>query len=146
MSRSGYTDYNENQWALIRWRGQVASAIRGKRGQAFLRELIEALDAMPEKRLISHELQAEVPAFVPPQFAGSVTPSVCAIGSLGVKRGINLTALDPENYDTIADAFGIAHQLVQEVEWMNDEAYYGTSPEGRWQFMRNWAAGLITAA
>lgn len=48
MSRSGYSNDGEN---IAMWRGQVASAIRGKRGQAFLRELVEALDAMPEKRL-----------------------------------------------------------------------------------------------
>lgn len=47
--------------------------------------------------------------------------------------------LDPEDYDTIAGKFGIAHQLVQEIEFMNDEAYYGSTPEGRWQFMRAWA-------
>ena len=38
MSRSGYSDDLDN-WDLIRWRGQVSSAIRGKRGQGFLREL-----------------------------------------------------------------------------------------------------------
>lgn len=52
MSRSGYID-ELDQWDLIRYRGQVASAIRGKRGQAFLRDLLAALDAMPEKRLIA---------------------------------------------------------------------------------------------
>ena len=31
MSRSGYEDGLE-MWDLIRWRGAVASAIRGKRG------------------------------------------------------------------------------------------------------------------
>jgi hypothetical protein len=46
MSRSGYSD-DHSEWDLIRWRGAVASAIRGKRGQAFLRELLVALDAMP---------------------------------------------------------------------------------------------------
>ena len=56
MSRSGYVDEIEN-WALIRWRGQVASAIRGRRGQRLLRDLLVALDAMPEKELIVHELE-----------------------------------------------------------------------------------------
>lgn len=44
MSRSGYNDDCDG-WALIRWRGAVNSAINGKRGQAFLRELVAALDA-----------------------------------------------------------------------------------------------------
>lgn len=48
MSRSEYSE-NLDSWSLIRWRGQVVSAIRGKRGQAFLRELVDALEAMPEK-------------------------------------------------------------------------------------------------
>jgi len=41
MSRSGYSD-DCDVWALIRWRGAVKSAIRGARGQAMLRELIQA--------------------------------------------------------------------------------------------------------
>lgn len=127
MGRSGYSDdYDMENWSLIRWRGQVASAIRGKRGQAFLRELIDALDAMPEKRLIADELQA-----------GN---QVCAIGSVGVRRGIDMTKLDPEDYDGLAGTFGIAHQLVQEIEWMNDEGPpWNATPEIRWQYMRKWA-------
>ena len=61
MSRSGYDDYDgcENpEWALIRWRGAVHSALCGKRGQAFLREMALALDEMGEKRLIADELEA----------------------------------------------------------------------------------------
>lgn len=126
MSRSGYSDdYDLENWDLIRWRGQVASAIRGKRGQAFLRELVAALDAMPEKRLIANELES--------------FGNVCAIGSVGMQRGVDMTKLDPEDYDGIAATFGIAHQLVQEIEFMNDEAFYGETPEGRWKFMRDWA-------
>lgn len=50
MSRSGYCDDGENGWATICWRGAVKSALRGKRGQSFLLELAEAMDAMPTKR------------------------------------------------------------------------------------------------
>lgn len=56
MSRSGYTDDGWDdesaQWAAIRYAGALKSAVRGKKGQAFLRELLAALDAMPVKRLI----------------------------------------------------------------------------------------------
>jgi hypothetical protein len=124
MSRSGYSDDCEN-WSMIRWRGQVTSAIRGKRGQAFLRELITALDALPEHRLIADELQAGC--------------EVCAIGSVGLMRGIDLTQLDPHDYDHLAAEFGVAPQFIQEIEWMNDEAYFGQTPEGRWKYMRDWA-------
>ena len=138
MSRSGYSEgYEMENWSYIRWRGQVASAIRGRRGQAFLRELVDALDAMPEKRLISNNLE----------HAGNV----CAIGSVGLSRGEDMSQLDPHDYDSIAAKFGIAHQLVQEIEWENDEVYgeWGKwdekacrivrSDEGRWKHMRAWA-------
>lgn len=46
MSRSGYSD-DIDQWDLICWRGAVASAIRGKRGQAFLLEMWKAMTALP---------------------------------------------------------------------------------------------------
>lgn len=131
MSRSGYNEDSDDQWALIRWRGVVASAIRGKRGQAFLREMLAALDAMPNKRLIAHDLISD--------------GEVCAIGSVGVKREIDLSALDPDDYDTIAGSFGIASPLVQEIEWMNDEAYGYATPEQRWQHIRAWVAGAIAA-
>ena len=57
MSRSGYGDECTDDWALIRYCGDVASALRGRRGQAFLREFAEALDAMSEKKLIALELR-----------------------------------------------------------------------------------------
>jgi hypothetical protein len=128
MSRAEYSE-DLNNWDLIKWRGQVASAIRGKRGQAFLRELVEALDGMPEKRLIAHELQEG--------------GNVCAIGSVGVRRGVDMTKIEPEDYDRIAHVFGIAHQLVREIEFMNDEAQWGPTPEARWQYMRAWAVSQI---
>lgn len=129
MSRSGYSDDCGDDLGLGRWRGQVASVIRGRRGQAFLIELLEALDAMPEKRLIAGDLQRE--------------GNVCAIGALGVKRGIIMDDLDPKDYDTIADKFGIAHQLVQEIEFMNDDAYSHVTPEVRWQGLREWTLACI---
>lgn len=124
MSRSGYSEDVDDQWALIRWRGAVASAIRGKRGQAFLRELRDALDAMPEKKLIAYDLQNEC--------------GVCAIGSVGVQRGVDMTPLDPEDPDRIAATFGIATPLVQEIEYMNDEAFWTSDPAVRWKHMRAW--------
>ncbi len=131
MSRAGYSEDCDDQWQLIMWRGAVASSIRGKRGQAFLREMIEALDAMPEKRLVPHVLVQ----------AGEY----CAIGSVGAKRGIEMEKLDPEEPSKIADAFGIASPLVREIEWMNDEAGpYDETPEGRWLRMLNWAERQIS--
>lgn len=128
MSRSGYDndDADDGYWPWIKYRGQVASAIRGRRGQAFLRDLIAALDALPERQLIAHDLHS--------------TCGVCALGSVGVHRRMDMSALDPENPEQIANAFGIAHQLVREIEYENDEAGLPSeSPEARWRRMRDWA-------
>jgi hypothetical protein len=50
--------------------------------------------------------------------------------------------LDPYDYDTLSGVFGIAPQLAQEVEFINDEEG-GPSPELRWQRVRAWVAGQI---
>jgi hypothetical protein len=140
MSRSGYIDDDYDQWATIKWRGQVASAIRGKRGQAFLRELIDALDALPEKRLIRNELHAPV-IIVNSDGVAYKKDEVCAIGSVGIKRGVRMDRLEVEDYDSIAATFGIAHQLVQEIEYENDLWQY--SNEERWRHVREWAVSKL---
>jgi hypothetical protein len=131
MSRSGYSEDLDN-WALIKWRGQVASAIRGKRGQKFLRDLLAALDAMPEKSLIADELE--------------VDGEVCAIGALGKARGINMESLDPSEPEGVAAAFDIATCLAQETVYENDEAGYHETPEHRWTRMRAWVNSHISTA
>lgn len=129
MSRSGYsTDLDD--WDLIRWRGQVASAIRGKRGQKFLVDLLAALDALPQKSLIVDELQEE--------------GQVCAIGALGLSRGLDMSKIDPEDADQVAAAFNISPCLAQEIEFENDEYSRNESQEERWQRMRNWIASKIS--
>lgn len=46
MSRHGYSCDIDDNWALIRWRGAVNSALKGARGQQLLRDIIAALDAL----------------------------------------------------------------------------------------------------
>ncbi len=131
MSRSGYSD-DVDQWALIRWRGAVASAIRGKRGQAFLAEMMQALDRMPVKRLIAGELEDG--------------GEVCAIGAVGRSRGIDMAKIDPGETECVASIFGIPRALVAEIVFMNDEddcLYYGDCPEERYVRMRAWVQSQI---
>lgn len=123
MSRSGYSDDCDY---LDLFRANVDRAIAGKRGQAFLRELVASLEAMPEKRLIAHDLQA-------------TTGEVCAIGSVGLKRGIDMTTLDPEDTEQVGKAFGISTILAQEIVYENDEREYRQTPEERWARMYQWA-------
>lgn len=130
MSRSGYSDDIEDNWALIRWRGAVASAIRGKRGQAFLREMVGALEALPEKRLIAGELQ------IP-------DGEVCAIGAVGKARGLDMGSLDPEDAETVAGTFGIADVMAREIVYQNDEGGWYETPEQRFARMLRWAKASL---
>lgn len=136
MSRSGYSD-DLDHLQLGRWRGVIKSASEGKRGQAFFRSLVEALDAMPVKQLIADEMEDD-------------SGCVCTLGALDRHRGGSPGNLDPYDYDSLGSEFNIAHQLAQEVMWENDCRPRET-PEQRWFRMRNWAASqaripLITEA
>lgn len=124
MSRSGYSDDIE-QWDLIRWRGAVAAAIRGKRGQAFLLEMWKAMTALPEPKLIANSLIEKDGA-------------VCAMGAVGRARGIDLSEVDPEDGDRVAEVFGIPRTLALEIAYLNDE-YRTETPEARWHRMKMWA-------
>jgi hypothetical protein len=107
MSRSGYSDDCDDPLALGRYRAQVMSAIRGRRGQALLRELLAALDAMPEKRLVAGELEAD--------------GSYCALGVVGQARGLNLATIDTYDVESLGPKFNIAEQLAREIMYVNDD-------------------------
>lgn len=133
MSRAGYSDDMSDPLELGRWRAQVASAIRGARGQKFFADLIAALDALPAPRLVKNELEA-------------AEGEVCALGALGKARGVNLGELDTEDYEQLGSTFNIAHQLAQETMYVNDESLYRATPEERWQLVRDWAVQQLRAA
>ncbi len=147
MSRSGYSDdWDGSQWDMICWRGAVTSAIKGSRGQAFLKEMLAAMDAMPEKRLIAHDLAK--PRLVDPE-AGTAVLEVCAIGTVGAARGVDMSKLDPEDLDSVAGVFKIAPALAAEIVYMNDEFLYWSkkeTPEARFIRMRQWIASQIKPA
>lgn len=130
MSRSGYCDDIEDAWRAIIWRGAVASAVRGKRGQAFLKELLCAMEGLPEHKLIAHELETE--------------GAVCAIGAVGKARGIDMKGLNPEDTERVASTFGISNAMAREILFMNDEyMYMPETPEARYSRMRKWVEGQI---
>lgn len=162
MSRSGYTDYDDGDYPLALYRGRVASATRGKRGQKMLRELLAALDAMPVK-----QLHAEV--FDDPE------GKVCALGALARVKGIDTSELDPEDSyaaEELAGKLDVSDCLTREVIYENDEggpyprAIYSEreshdehgywlhdnrrviglvteTPDQRWRRMRDWVARQI---
>ncbi len=127
MSRSGYDDGDDGEYSVWLWRQAVSRAIKGKRGQAFLREMIEALDAMPEKRLFNGALESEEDG------------SVCALGAVVRKRGLDLPKLNYASNEYLADSLHISRALVCEIEYLNDEQLRRVTPEDRWVKMRAWA-------
>lgn len=133
MSRSGFSEWDgEDQWAMIRSMGAYRSAVRGKRGQAFLKDLLAALEAMTDRRLIHDE-------FV------DLNGETCALGAIGKVRGIDMSAWDPEGIDTpevAAKCFNVSPSLTRAIIWENDDSY-GVTPEQRWAYMRELVAGLI---
>lgn len=164
MSRSGYVDSDDcNGFELGRWRSSVRRAIRGKRGQQALREILDALDAMPVKELAAESLITEEGEF-------------CTLGVLGKARGVDIETLDPDDPDQVAAAFNIAPAMAREIVYENDEYIYGYEykhieicgpvrwgwpdfgkhiqtvrididpnevAHRRWQHMRNWVQGHL---
>jgi hypothetical protein len=84
--------------------------VRGKRGQAFLIALRNALEVLPEKRLIAGEL-------------ATADGAVCAIGALGKARGIDVAQFDPEDADVVGDVFKISGTLAREIMHTNDDDF-----------------------
>lgn len=110
MSRSGYIeDDGDDVLAQGRWRGAVKSAINGKRGQAFLRELLTLLDEMDDKVLVKGELESE-------------DGCLCTLGVIGKARGLDLGRMDVDDYDSIAGSLGVNAKIAQEIMWENDES------------------------
>lgn len=132
MSRAGYVDDLE-QKEMAMWRGQVASSIRGKRGQKLLTDLRNALDAMSEKKLIAGALVDEEGA-------------CCALGCVGLARNIKplMDETDPEEYADVAAIFDISEPLAREIAYENDERA-PSDPEERWAWMRRWCEKHIAA-
>jgi hypothetical protein len=133
VSRSGYSN-DLDQGALNIWRGAVESAIYGKRGQAFLVELVQALDALPAPRLIAKDLV-------------SSEGEVCALGAVGKARGVDMTGVDTYDRHALSETFGIAGAMAAEIMYENDErternpdwTRRALTPEERFQRMREWA-------
>jgi hypothetical protein len=104
--------------------------MKGARGQAFLREMLVALDALPERKLIAQELEAD--------------GVVCALGAVGKARAMDLQKIDPEDHETVAGVFGVAHAMACEIMFVNDDGVgSNVTPEQRYVRMRRWVESQI---
>jgi hypothetical protein len=169
MSRSGYSDEEAEPGQFAMWRGQVLSAMRGKRGQQFFRDLLAALDALPVKRLAQGALEEPDPVCAAATYQAGLQPMLtpCAIGAVGQARKVDMAWFNPSDAEDDPDwanqrlskDFNIASQLAAEVQYANDEGSVGVrvpdpsvswgyryrpeTPEERWARMRAWAASNV---
>lgn len=168
MSRYYDDDYEEdfpNQGAF--WQANFERALKGKRGRKALRDLREALLALPEPKLIEGALCTVNPERrIAEKRAGCIRDDlarelaekgdgVCAIGAMlwhrKVKAGMDpaeafdsLPTLEDANHsldDTASIAFneaGLVYSLASHIAYKNDETFGGKSPEGRYTAFLGW--------
>lgn len=147
MSRSCYSDdYGDDfPGQLNLYRANVRRSIRSKAGQARLRELRDALLALPVK-----ELEAEI--FAEETAKG---PRVCALGAWALMKTGDVQAAhdmvprdadDMETFDALQE-HGWPKLVVFEAIYQNDEGrYYVQTPAQRYDYMLKWVEEQLLPA
>lgn len=130
MNRSGYSDATEAEARA--WNKHVLGSMRACDGEKFLKDLRDALDALPEKILIAESLVA---------INGARCALGCAIAARGIDAGIIQTDIQ-----SVAWVLNIGIPLAREIVYRNDEHLRDNpSPEARWAYMREWVEQQLVA-
>ncbi len=111
--RISYSEEEDYPGEFDLYQGNCMRSIKGKKGQAALRELEQALLAMPDKRLIANELE-------------TADGDVCAIGALVKHRGVTPKS-DPEDMEEVGMELGMPRLVAWKVVALNDvdiDSYY----------------------
>lgn len=158
-------DSLEEQLRCYAFSANIKRALKGRKGQAFLRELEAALVALPEKRLVrgvfAEADELPVPTTDPTFYRAKVvaTGEVCALGAVAVERAVRkgmtreeacqkyAEQFDPEENDWIltqeqGKELGICHPLAYEIIYHNDESCART-PEDRYEEVLRWVRSQI---
>lgn len=167
MGRSGYTDYDDcadaaDMLRMYAWNANVRRHIAGRKGQAFMWELYQALEDLPEKVLIQGGLVDQ-------------DGTCCALGAVARYRKMEVPEEfritpeeEPDEYEfqeAMGPLFGIRDMMAREVMYANDECddwrlMDGTkllslpweqretptrydNPHERWQRMREWVVSHL---
>jgi hypothetical protein len=135
-------DWDYGRYSL--WERAMTNALSGRRGQAALADLEQALLALPQKRLIDGAL--------------ACNGEVCAVGALVVRNRVAAgedraavladleRATDPEEYNDNADVtatYGAKHgRMAYAMAWriaeLNDEDCRNATPEWRYEYVLDW--------
>lgn len=167
MSRSGYSDdgdcYDTADFLrMCAYTGNVKRHLAGRAGQRFLWELYFALEALPERKLITGALVDKEGAY-------------CSLGAVARSRGVEIPAEmgvaahdewgpvleDSDFYDAASGLLGIHEIMAREVMYENDEGersyvtpgpvegryqhplYRAENDEERWYRMRRWVVSHL---
>lgn len=108
MSRIGYSEDEDYPGQFGLWQANCDRSLQGKAGQAILRELEQALLALPEKRLIAGKLEDEEGA-------------VCAVGALKKFKGVPEIKSNPDNdMEDVGVELGMPRLVAWKVVCLND--------------------------
>jgi hypothetical protein len=142
VSRLYERDDDWESWMDGQRAGALRSAIQGRRGQRFLQDLINALDALPEPELSAGALEDEE------------TGCCCAFGAVRRFRGAESVPLyfhpmeEDVTSDKLAKPFDVSRALAWEVVEANEGWCKSNSPGARRQRfkeVRRWAVGALLA-
>jgi hypothetical protein len=151
MSRINYCEDEDFNNQSLLWEANQERAIRGRKGQAALRELEQALLALPEKKLIVDELE-------------NAQGEVCAIGALAKFKGrenprVNWgdTPVDEPLADGVilpdevqevtldlAESLGVPRLVALAVIYENDERAYALDPTLRYGRLLRWTRHALS--
>ena len=136
MSRLYQEDYDFEPWMPGQQAGALKSAIRGRRGQRLLLDLVAGLDALSVPELSAGALEDEA------------TGCCCALGAVRRYRGAAAVPLcfDPMEKDleppNFAEAFDVAPALAWAVVDSNEgwsDSNQESARRQRWARVRAWA-------
>lgn len=150
MSRDWDGDDYDDNWALNmgRWERNKRTVLVSKRGQGWLRDLEEALLAMPDKRLCEGLATEHVEGYT---LYGQpiLTPMVCAVGQLALHKGAaTFDRLLEDSWDgreatlEIAEHMGMAYTLAWLIGEWNDR--HDASPEARYERVLGWVRDRLS--
>lgn len=147
MSRTDAFDGDvDEKFPAHLWDSWYSRSLKGKRGQKNLRDFIAALDAMPEKRLIA---DAEVEKHPVDDEREYEVAGVCAVACFAASRGEDPRWFGGEEDSDIFTTAelgknaGLSWTMAWEMARANDDVFSDSTPEERWQKMRDWAVARL---
>lgn len=127
------------------WQENSRRAFASERGQKALRELRDALAALPRRRLLGGQF-ADI---FEQDDESIIVGDVCAIGALAKFKGMEFTSHhgteDFDGFETaaIGKKLGMSYVMAYDIAYRNDEIYDSLGASERWWTMYGWLTAKI---